>query len=150
MENHFEEFENKQNFIIAKKRYRIIAFVFDFIVFWILGTALAYLFNQTPESGIGFDLTGIPAFIMLVFIFFLWPISEGIWGQTLGKRILDIKVVKTNGDPVELSNAIGRFFLGFIDCFFLIGIIVAAVNKKNQRIGDAAANTVVIKLQKNT
>ena len=42
----------------------------------------------------------------------------------------------------------GMFFWFIIPVLFLVGIIVAAINKKNQRIGDAAANTIVIRIKK--
>jgi uncharacterized RDD family membrane protein YckC len=37
------------------------------------------------------------------------------------------------------------YFLGFLDFFLLIGIIVALINKNNQRIGDSAAGSFVVK-----
>lgn len=40
---------------------------------------------------------------------------------------------------------IRRFFLGFVDCFFLVGLIIAATNKRNKRLGDIAAGTCVIR-----
>jgi uncharacterized RDD family membrane protein YckC len=81
---------------------------------------------------------------MMLIGVFLWPVSEGIWGKTLGKRALGLEVVNDKYEPLTLGQAFGRFFLGFADSFFLVGLIVAAVNKQNKRIGDLAAGTLVI------
>lgn len=128
---------------------RILAFLIDFLIYYLLGVILGLIFDTQNDSVFSYNLEGIPALINLCFFFFLWPISEGIWGQTIGKRFLDIKVVTKRNESINMGQAFGRFFLGFIDFFLLIGIIVAAVNKDNQRIGDAAAGTFVIKSKYN-
>ena len=108
------------------------------------------LFFDTQDDGVfSYNLEGIGALISFGFLFFLWPISEGVWGQTIGKRFLDIRVVTKEHKPINLGQAFGRFFLGIIDFIFLIGIVVAVINKNNQRIGDAAAGTFVIKSKYN-
>ena len=132
-------------FQIAKKRTRILAFIIDFFIYCIIGMILGYFFGE-PVNGLGFELHGASAFLMMLIGFFLWPISEGLWGQTIGKRILNIKVLTDGNEPIEITAAIGRFLLGFVDYIFLIGIIIAATNKKNKRIGDMVANTIVVQL----
>jgi uncharacterized RDD family membrane protein YckC len=84
-------------------------------------------------------------FIIFCALFFLWPINKGVWGQDFGKRCLEVKVVAKNNEPISLGQAFGRFFMGFVDLVFSLEIIVAAVNENNQRIGDAAAVTFVVK-----
>lgn len=130
---------------IAKKRYRILAFFMDFIIFIAIGWVIAYLTDSLYDEGFGFELSGLPALLMFCIGFFLWPISEAIFGQTIGKRFFDLKVVSDNLKPIGFGQAFARFFLGFVDYCFLAGIIVAAFNKHNKRIGDLVANTVVIK-----
>ena len=82
---------------------------------------------------------------MFVIGFLLWPISEAIYGQTIGKRFFDLEVVDYNLKPISLGQAFARFFLGFCDYFMLVGILVASFDKENRRIGDLIAKTVVIK-----
>lgn len=65
-------------------------------------------------------------------------------GQTIGKRFLDIKVVSERFQYISMGQALGRFFMGFIDYMFLLGIIIAATNKRKQRIGDILAKTIVV------
>ncbi len=137
-------------FEIAKKRYRILAFIIDFYIFGIIGFILGLFFGTPLENEVGYNMKGLPALGMMLIGLFLWPISEGICGQTIGKRILNLKVVTNEFKPIGIGQAFGRFFLGFVDYIFLIGIIVAANNKQNKRIGDLAANTIVIRTKKPT
>ncbi|WP_405207206.1 RDD family protein [Aquimarina sp. LLG6339-5] len=146
-----DQFDTKNNGIeIAKKRYRIGAFLIDFIIFWLIGIVLGIFFGEPVENEFEFHLTGLPAFGMFLCGFFLWPVSEGIWGQTIGKRLLELKVVTDNYKSIGIGQALGRFFLGFIDYIFLIGLIIAVNNKQNKRIGDMIANTLVIRTKKTT
>ena len=142
---------NQNNEIeISKKRYRIGAFLIDFLVIWLIGMVIGIFFGTPHEDGIGYNFNGFPAFAWMCFGLFLWPISEGIWEQTIGKRILDLKVVTNEFKPIGIGQAFGRFFLGFIDYIFLICLIIATTNKQNKRIGDMAANTIVVCAKKPT
>lgn len=140
-----KESDFKSEFPIAKKRFRVVAFLIDFFIFWLIAMIIGIFYGTPHEDGFGVNLKGLPAFGMFLIGFFLWPISEGIWGQTIGKRFLDLKVVNDKFEPIGMGQAFGRFFLGFIDYIFLIGLIVASTNKQNKRIGDLALNTIVIK-----
>ena len=71
---------------------------------------------------------------------------EGTSGQTLGKKIMGIKVVKENGDQPSFMDALIRTILRIIDgiAFYLVGFIVILVSEKKQRLGDMAAGTIVV------
>ena len=143
--------ENQNSGIeIAKKRYQIGAFLIDFFIFWLIGMVLGIFFGEPLENEIGFHMTGLPPFGMFLCSLFLWPISEGVWGQTIGKRFLELKVVTNEFESIGIGQAFGRFFLGFVDYIFLIGLIVAANNKQNKGIGDLAAKTIVVRTKKHT
>ncbi len=133
---------------IAKIRYRIGAFLIDFFIFWLIGLVLGIFFGESLDNELGFHMTGLPALGMFLCGFFLWPISEGIWGQTIGKRFLYLKVVTDDYRPIRFGQAFGRFFIGIFDYIFLIGIFIAAADKKNKRVGDWVANTIVIRTKK--
>ena len=96
-------FKNKPT--VAKKRYRVIAFMVDMFIFWLLGMVLGIFFGQRIEGEFGYSLNGLPALMLIFFGFFLWPISEGLFGQTLGKRFFDLKVVKDNYEPIGMKQA---------------------------------------------
>ncbi len=132
------------NYSIAKKRNRVFAFLVDFLIFWILGFIVGYFYGQPIEDELGFNLKGFPALIVFLFGFCLWPVSESLYGKTVGKRIFKLKVVSENHQIISFSQALTRFLLGFVDYIFLLGLIVASSNKKNQRIGDLVAKTIII------
>ena len=146
IENHIET--KKNGIKIAKNRYRIGAFFIDIIIFSIISMIVGVFFGTPLENEIGYNLNGLPGLGMMVILFFLWPISEGIWGQTIGKRMLDLKVVNDNYEQIGIGQAFGRFFLGIIDYMFFIGLIIATINKRNKRIGDLGANTIVVRIEK--
>ena len=103
--------ESQNNGIeIAKKRYRIGAFLIDVFIFGLIGMAVGMVYGEPLENEAGYQMTGLPAFGMFLTVFFLWPISEGIWGQTIGKRFMDIKVVGDDYKSIGMGQAFGRFF----------------------------------------
>ncbi|MEE9408300.1 MAG: RDD family protein [Polaribacter sp.] len=145
-----EEFDNYYaRFEKASIGRRIAAAIIDFIIYYFVCVFLALVFGSSSGSIFSFQLEGFSALIAFLLGFFLWPISENLWGQTTGKRFMDIKVVNKKNEAITLIQAFGRYFMGFIDCILFIGIIVAAANKDNQRIGDAAAGTFVVKSKYN-
>ena len=71
-------------------------------------------------------------------------------GQTIGKMLLKIKVVRLDGMPVSLSNHLIRWLLVLIDIRLfggIIAIVTILVNNKGQRLGDVAAGTTVVSLK---
>jgi uncharacterized RDD family membrane protein YckC len=71
-------------------------------------------------------------------------------GQTLGKMALKIRVVKMDGSMPTLGSYLMRWILWLIDgpATSFVGLVVMVLNRNNQRLGDMAAGTVVIKKQK--
>ncbi len=71
-------------------------------------------------------------------------------GQTPGKRLFNLQVVKENGYPLSAVDSIIRNLVRIIDFFpvgYGIGLIVMFLNERARRLGDFAAGTVVIKLR---
>jgi uncharacterized RDD family membrane protein YckC len=89
-------------------------------------------------------ILGIIAFIIYwgYFVFF-----ETLWnGQTPGKRYARLRVVREGGVPIDLPCAAIRGLIRVIDFFLLLtGVICILVTQKNQRLGDLAAGTLVVK-----
>lgn len=82
------------------------------------------------------------------FIFFEW-----IWnGQTPGKRLLKLRVIREDGRPITLWESIARNLLRLADSLpggvipiYSVGLITIFLNGRDQRIGDIFAGTVVIR-----
>ena len=82
-------------------------------------------------------------------MFGYFAIFEIVWnGQTPGKRIAGIRVVKDSGRPLTPSETIGRNLLRIVDqlpAFYAIGVLVALLNAQNKRLGDFIAGSIVIR-----
>lgn len=82
------------------------------------------------------------------FVFFEW-----IWnGQTPGKKLLKLRVIREDGRPVTFWEALARNLLrlfdtipGFIVPIYSVGLIVVFASRRDQRIGDLFAGTVVVR-----
>jgi len=74
--------------------------------------------------------------------------TEGLWrGQTIGKRVLRLRVVDARGLRLTWAQVVLRNVLRFIDglpLLYLVGGIAALVNRRSQRLGDLAADTLVV------
>lgn len=100
--------------------------------------------KREVETSSGFHLSGWPALGYMVCWFFIIPFMEGKTGQTVGKRVLGIRVIRQNGDPSSVGTSFVRHLFDCIDSFFLAGLIVAMSNAKRARIGDLVASTYVV------
>ncbi len=144
------------NFTAASVGERILAYVID----WIIKIAYAIVIYQ-----IMFKLFQIDDLVkdmdywsqMAIYVVFYLPamfytlIFETILdGQTIGKRIIKIKVVKIDGYQASLSDFVIRWFFRIIDLNMMSGVvalIAIIASSKNQRLGDMTAGTSVIALK---
>jgi uncharacterized RDD family membrane protein YckC len=74
---------------------------------------------------------------------------EWAWrGQTVGKRLLRLRVVDAEGLRLQFNQIVTRNLLRFVDSlplFYFVGGVVCWLSPKCQRLGDIAANTIVIR-----
>ncbi|MEM7147996.1 MAG: RDD family protein [Verrucomicrobiota bacterium] len=96
------------------------------------------------DAGVANGLYMIGAFIVYWFYFVFF--ENGKHGATPGKRAMGLRVVQTSGTPITLTQAIIRNFIRAIDSlpFYLIGLTACTSTRRFQRLGDLAANTVVV------
>ncbi|MBW4480431.1 MAG: RDD family protein [Tolypothrix brevis GSE-NOS-MK-07-07A] len=121
-----------------------------FIAVWVtLAVQLGYLWTGIFGNQVNLWLIAI-AFIASFaiysgyFVFF-----ETLWqGQTPGKRFAKIRVVRDDGTPVGLQQTTLRALLRPIDEFFYLGTLFIIFNNREKRIGDLAAGTIVIQVQR--
>lgn len=131
---------------------RMVAFLIDGVILVTYMTimenviAISEIFDADGWTRRGFlGLFLLPAFFYSVLCHIIFG------GQTVGKMILKIKVVKVDGSPTEWYNFFVRWMLRIVDLWIFspsIGILSILLSDKKQRIGDAAAGTVVISVKK--
>jgi len=123
---------------------RVGAALIDFVSIVLIFYGFAMLWGEGRESG-GWEIVGAPAFLFFGTCFLLMPVQEGISGKTIGKRIMGIQVKLKNGHEPGVGLSIARHLFDLVDCFLLIGIIVAVSNRYRQRVGDLVAQTIVVR-----
>lgn len=146
----------KINFIAASAGERIGAYFLDLTIKIAYGTVIYLIFFSWLNLDRLFrnlDQWSIMT-ILLVFYFpiLIYSITlESIFeGQTIGKKLVKIKVVKIDGYQAGFGDYLMRWFFRLIDISILNGIIalIAVVSsKKGQRLGDMVAGTSVITLK---
>lgn len=71
-------------------------------------------------------------------------------GQTVGKKILKLRAIRSNGQPITLRHsAIRNLFRVFIDVLG-VGTVMIFFTKEHRRLGDFAASTIVVSEQVKT
>lgn len=114
----------------------------EFAVLEALGVDVAE--GPADWSRIGFYLTlgatGLAAFVLAVGYF---PLLEGRYGQTLGKWMVGLQVVRADGLRIGYKEALIRRIPFFLE-FFWIDALVALFTERRQRAFDLVASTVVV------
>ncbi len=155
---------------------RMFAWILDFVlqVFYIILSfyIFYYILSYTnmSESGSGYDLWSVQLLMMLpVFMYHLF--CEIFWnGQSVGKKLMGLRVVNDNGGKASVSQYMLRWLLRSSDLsipviiiaflfaniavlkalwitalMFIADVILIAINDQGKRLGDLAAGTMVIK-----
>ena len=127
---------------------RIFARLLDFLVMFLYSMGLYSIIDQT---GIDFIFRG--EYSVLVYFLFAAPVIfySILWelmnrGRSPGKMAFGMRVVMRDGTTPTLGAYTMRWMLMLIDVWCSgIGIAIILMNKNNQRFGDLAAGTMVIK-----
>lgn len=141
------------------------------LFYFLLMFSIIFIGNAVGNIPPFFDLFAGLAFGLVMVGFFLVYWFYGAYmetrfnGQTLGKRLCGIRVISVDGHAIDGVQATLRNFFRFLDIMpivplqmllglesqvlfaiptFLIGLVVMALNRKFQRVGDLVAGTVVI------
>jgi uncharacterized RDD family membrane protein YckC len=134
---------------------RIVARLIDLAIFFlifVLGSFIGSLTNLFVEPGAGTVIIFIIYGVLFVFYDLLFEVFMN--GQSIGKRIMKIKVISLDGAQPRFSQYLLRWLFRVVDFLIiepgLIALIVAAVSEKPQRIGDMVAGTILIRTSPRT
>lgn len=123
--------------ILAHLLDRIILVLFTIIVFAV------FVRYDVDRPWIWIMVLGMPWLLY-------WVLFEIFMnGQSPGKRVLNIKVVRLDGTPPTIGDYLLRWIFGFVDLYILggaIALVVVVAGGKGQRLGDMVAGTSVVKL----
>lgn len=124
---------------------RILAYLLDGIIL------IAYTFTVLAAFiNLGVEIIWVWVMVLVVPLFFYHLAFEIFMnGQTPGKRVMSIQVVRLDGTQPSIGDYLLRWIFSLVDFHILTGaiaIIVIATGGKGQRIGDIVAGTCVVKL----
>ncbi len=134
--------------VLAKWRDRFLAWLIDFIIISIISTSIVFAVFGTIDYGEDAILAESTQYIPTSLLFCAyWIILEYNTGQTIGKKILNLKVVNIYGKKPDLKgimiSSFGKSFLLPIDV--LLGWFLT--NKKRQRIFNKFGDTLIVKIK---
>ena len=148
------------SYTISSTGARIVSYSIDAFI-QILFILILYLivyanqgFNFSGSShGLFTELSGLfAAFAFLLYFLVQWGyfiffevITEG---QSPGKKLMKIRVIKTNGESLDFATIILRNLLRAVDAFpvyHLLGGIVSIADSKSRRLGDIVSDTIVVR-----
>jgi uncharacterized RDD family membrane protein YckC len=132
---------------------RFVAVLIDGVIFFVVAFVLALLAGGTSSSSaagthtVGFHLGGSGLLLVAVLSLGYYVLCETLFGGTLGKLALGLRVVDQEGDEIGLGAALIRNFLRIVDglFFYLVGAIAIWTSSDHQRLGDRAAHTYVVR-----
>ena len=147
------------HFALASTGNRFLACAFDHALqFLLMGAVALGLLWAGSWLGLLYDrLVEAPQWVIAVLIlalFLVWSgyfaIFEWAWnGQTPGKRWLRLRVIREDGRPVTFWEAAARNVLRIFDMmpfpFYSVGLIAVFCSRRDQRVGDMVAGTVVVR-----
>jgi uncharacterized RDD family membrane protein YckC len=141
-------------FILAGIGGRVLALVVDYHILWLSYMLVLVVFAFITERLTDIGILGpwaqnwiIAAITLLTFFWFTgyFALFETLWrGQTPGKRFAKIRVVRDDGRPVGVGQAAVRSLLRPIDDLLFLGFFCILIGRREKRLGDWTAGTIVI------
>ncbi|HEY0796786.1 MAG TPA: RDD family protein, partial [Acidisarcina sp.] len=124
-------------------------------ILYLVGKSAADNGRATLTNAHHFDQATVEKWVEAIFIlvpFLLhwgyFTLFEALWnGQTPGKRVAKIRVIKDTGRPIGLFESMGRNLVRIVDMLpgiYAVGVITMFLNRRQQRLGDLVAGTIVV------
>jgi uncharacterized RDD family membrane protein YckC len=132
---------------------RFTAWLIDLFVVLTLVTIISTALALLNLIDVGFAQAVI-ALLQFVVMLGYSIYCEWFWrGQSLGKRMMRLRVVDAQGLRLKFSQIVIRNLLRFVDMLpllYLVGGVACLISRRAQRLGDLAANTIVVRIPKVT
>jgi uncharacterized RDD family membrane protein YckC len=133
---------------LANVRERAIAFFLDMVIL-IISNLFLYLIIQTVVNEDTMQIILLTV-LLPIFIFYSFMFEFFLNGQTPGKKVIGIRIIKLSGNDLSISDYSLRWAFRWIDIWASLGAVAAlkvSASPYGQRIGDLLADTSVIKIK---
>lgn len=137
------------NFVYGGFWKRFVAIFIDGIIFSAVNLVFTFITGAVSASGSNVGLAAVIAIINVAASIIL-PMAYEIYfigtkGATLGKMAMGLKVISSNGKPVSMGQAAGRYFAKMLSGLTLgIGYLMAAFNDEKKTLHDIICETRVV------
>jgi uncharacterized RDD family membrane protein YckC len=120
---------------------RVVAFIIDSIIVGVVNAIVAAILNQSTTGR-----TGIQTLLGIIYFTYFWSASSPWPGQTVGDKLLSLRVIRTDGSDLSIVQAFIRY-VGLVISFIVIfiGVIWVAFDPNKQGWADKIAGTYVVK-----
>ena len=145
------------NFTAASIGHRVLAFGIDLLIMIAYLISIFVFINYSGLGRVigrldGWSQMAVQSLIFLPVMFYSLIFETFFEGQSLGKKVVRIKVVKIEGYQASFGDYLIRWLFRMVDIVIssgVVGFISIIMNQKAQRLGDMAAGTSVITLRNN-
>jgi uncharacterized RDD family membrane protein YckC len=120
---------------------RVVAFIIDSVIVYVINLIVGLALNPSATGR-----SGIQTLLGIIYFTYFWSASSPWPGQTVGDKLLNLRVIKTDGTNLSIVQAFIRYvglFVAFIVIF--IGVIWVAFDANKQGWADKIAGTYVVK-----
>jgi uncharacterized RDD family membrane protein YckC len=134
---------------------RFMAALVDVLIYFVMAVALALIFSQVvqrieeADPTLASTLTAIYFVVSFALYWVYYIVFELVWGgQSPGKRLVKLRVVRLDGTPASAVQIIIRNVGRLVDIFpgfYAVGLTVMFLNDQSRRLGDFAAGTLVVR-----
>ncbi|HKW77788.1 MAG TPA: RDD family protein [Candidatus Limnocylindria bacterium] len=130
---------------------RGFAALVDFVIATLIFAGAVWGMTQLTErlDFLGFQLIGLVTLLAFAIAWAYFVLLEWLWqGQTVGKRMYGLRVIRDDGAPAGFVAVLIRNLLRTVDFlpgFYGLGLLMIIVTSRNQRLGDLAAGTYVVR-----
>jgi len=134
---------------------RIVAALLDLIplvlLFFVMAAAFGHAGKTVDEEDSQMYSVSLNGWPFVLYIFLSWAyfvVFEGLTARTPGKLLMGLKVVKLDGGRYDWKAVLLRNVLRIVDglpVLYIVGLVTVAVTQRNQRLGDLAAGTLVVR-----
>jgi len=106
-----------------------------------------FVLEEAPVVAFPFVMLPVMLLPLVIQVAYV-ALTEGRTGQSLGKRVAGIRVVKVDGRPIAWHDAVIRWICLAVDqqpTLGILGLILVSSRPLKQRVGDLAAGTIVVR-----
>jgi len=120
---------------------RVVAFIIDSVILYVINLIVGVVLNPSTTGR-----SGIQTLLGIIYFTYFWSASS-LWpGQTVGDKLLNLRVIKTDGTDLTIIQAFIRY-VGLVVSILVIfiGVIWVAFDPNKQGWHDKIAGTYVVK-----